>query len=128
MMCVGKLRVHSEFLYGMKFSLMLKGAVYKSYVRPTMLHRSEAWCLNESEMGLLWKKRSMVSAMCGVHLKDRKRSTNLNETINQLAIANSVRWYGHMLMRENGHVMRRKYDFEDKGQRKKGWPKRTWKK
>ena len=27
-----------ELLYGGKFPLMLKGAVYKSYIRPTILH------------------------------------------------------------------------------------------
>ena len=40
----------------------------------------------------------MVRAICGVQLKDRKRSIGLmfmlglNETIDQLAMANSVRW------------------------------------
>ena len=57
-------------------------------------------------MGISRKtERSMVSAMCGVHLKDRskinERSTDfmfklgLNETTDQLAMANSVHWYGH---------------------------------
>ena len=27
--------------------------LYMSYVRPVVLHRSEAWCLKESEMGML---------------------------------------------------------------------------
>ena len=40
----------------------------------------------------------MVRAMCGVQLKDRKRSTDLmfmlglSEIIKQLAMANSVQW------------------------------------
>ena len=29
------------------------GCFYKGYVRPVTLHGSEAWCLNESEMGIL---------------------------------------------------------------------------
>ena len=55
----------------------------------------------------------MVRAMCGLQLKDRKRSKHLvlmlglNETIDQLAMANSVRWDGHVLRREDGHVLRR---------------------
>ena len=28
----------------------------------------------------------------------------LSETIDQLAMANSVRWYGHVMRREDGHV------------------------
>ena len=76
---------------------MLKGAVYKSYVRPAILYGSEAWCLTESEMKILrWAERSTVRAMCGVQLKDRKRSMDLmlmlglNEAIDQLALVNSV--------------------------------------
>ena len=52
----------------------------------------------------------MVRAMCVVQLKVRKRSTDLmfmlglNDTIDQMAMANSVRWHGH--------VLRRALDFE----------------
>ena len=39
--------------------------------------------------------------MCGMQLKDRKSSKDLmlglNETIDQLAMASSVRLYGHVL-------------------------------
>ena len=53
----------------------------------------------------------MVRAMCGVRLKDRIRSMDLmfmlglNETIDQLAMANSFCWYGHELRREDDHVL-----------------------
>ena len=56
----------------------------------------------------------MVRAMCGVQLKDRERSTDLmvmlglRVTIHQLAMANSICWYGH--------VLRRTLDFEVEGQ------------
>ena len=51
----------------------------------------------------------------------------LNETIDQLAIADSVRWYGHVLRREDVHVLRMALVLEVEGQWKKGRPKRTWK-
>ena len=72
----------------------------------------------------------MAKAMCGIHLKDRKRSTDMmfmlgmSKSIDELAIANSVRWYGHVLRREEGHALRMALDFEVEGQRKKGRPKR----
>ena len=73
-----KLMECSELLYGRRFPLELKGAVHKSYIRPAILHGSEAWCPKESEMGILQRtERSMVRAMCGVQLKDRNRSTDL---------------------------------------------------
>ena len=68
----------------------------------------------------------MVRAMCGVQLKDRKRSMDLmfmlglNETIHQLTMANNVHWYGHVLRREDSHNMRRALDFEVECKRKKG--------
>ena len=122
-------------LYGRRFPLRLKGAVYLSYVRSAILHGSEAWCLRESEKGILiGTERSTVGAMCGVQLKDGKRSTNLmmmlglNEATDQLPIANSVHWYGHVLRREDGVVLRRVLDFEVEGHGKKGRSNRTWKK
>ena len=53
-------------------------AIYGSYVRPALLYGNEAWCLRESEMENLRRtQRSMKRAICGVQLKDRKRSTGL---------------------------------------------------
>ena len=75
-------------------------------MRPAILYGSEAWCLKESEIGILRRtKRSTVREMCGVQLKDRKISSDLmfmlglSEAIDQLAMANSVRWYGNVLRR-----------------------------
>ena len=52
----------------------------------------------------------------------------LNETIDHLAMANSVHWHGCVLRREDDHVMRRVLYFKVEGQRKKWRLKRTWKK
>ena len=47
----------------------------------------------------------MVTTMCGVQFKDRKRDKDmilmlcLNETIDQSAMANSACWHGHVLRR-----------------------------
>ena len=76
----------------------------------------------------------MVRAMYGVQFKDRRKSLDfmymlgMNETIYQLAMANSVCWHGDVLRREDGHVMRTALDFDVTVQRKKGRPKRIWKK
>ena len=40
-------------LYSRRFPIRLKGVVYKSYVRLAILYGSEAWCLKESEMGII---------------------------------------------------------------------------
>ena len=48
-----KFRECGMLLYGRRFPLGLKGAVYGSYVRPAILYGGEAWYLKESEMGIL---------------------------------------------------------------------------
>ena len=67
-----------KLLYGRSFALKLKGAVYWSYVRLAILYGSEAWCLKESEVRILQgTERPVVRAICGVELKDGKRSMDL---------------------------------------------------
>ena len=46
----------------------------------------------------------------------------MKETTDQMAMAYSVRWYGHVLRREDGRVLRRAIDFNIEGQRKIGRP------
>ena len=49
----------------------------------------------------------------------------LKETVIQMAKANGVRWFGHVLRRGDGHVLREALEFEVKGKRKQGQPKKT---
>ena len=54
----------------------------------------------------------MVRAMCGQKVVDRKmveeqmNMLGMRETIDQLATANGVRWYGHVLRRDDDSVLR----------------------
>lgn len=130
-----KFRDCGELLNSKRFPLKVKGMVYRSCVRSVMLYGSETWCLGENEMALLRRtERAMVRAMCGVKLMDKNRTEvlmemlGLEESVVQMAKANAVRWYGHVLRREDGHVLRRALDFKVKGRRKRGRPKRTWRK
>ena len=38
-----------------------------------------------------------------------------------------MRWYGHVLRRDDGHVLRKALEFEVRGKRKPGRPKKAWK-
>ena len=112
-----KFRECGVLLYGWRFPLMLKEVVYEIYVMPAILYGSEAWCLNVNEMGILRTTETyMLRIMCGVHLKARKRAMDLmltlglNDTMDQLVVADSVHWYGHVLRRKDGHVFGRTFD------------------
>ena len=79
-------------------------------------------------------ERAMVRAMCGAKLMDKKKIEDLmkmlglKETAVQMAKANGVRWYGHVLRRDDGHVLRKTMEFEERGKRKRRRLKKTWKK
>ena len=51
----------------------------------------------------------------------------LKESIDYLAMANSVRWHGHASSRKDGHVFTKALSFDIEGQRKKRRTKRTLK-
>ena len=65
----------------------------------------------------------MARALFGGKLLEKKRTEELmemlglKETVVQMAEANGVRWYGHVLKRDDGHVLKKVLEFEVKGKR-----------
>ena len=124
----------SEILKGRRFSLKTKGKG-KSCVRSVMLYRSEACRLREKEMAILRRtERAMIREMCGVKLLDQRNSeklmdmSDIKESLDRMAKASSMRWYGHVLWKEDENVIVKALNFEVSGSRGKGRPKQTWKK
>ena len=84
-------------------------------------------------------ERAMVRAMCGAKLMEKKKTEDLmvmlglKETVVQMAKANGVRWYRHVLRRDDGHVLRKAlFEVKAKGseddQRRRGrhkWRRRA---
>ena len=95
-----------------------------------MLYGSETWCLTENEVAILRRaERSIVRAMCGVKLVD-KRSTEelmnmlgLKEAADKLARANGMRWYGHVLRRPEEDILMKAMVHEVNGKRKQRQPR-----
>ena len=117
-----RFRECGELLLENRFPLKMKGKVYRCCVR-SILYGSETWCLKENEKAIL---RAMVRAMCGQKVVDRKTTEEqmdmleLKETIDQLATANGVRWYGHVLRRDDNSVLRVALNLEVSDKRKQG--------
>ena len=122
-----------ELFLGNRFLLKMKGKVYRCCVRSAILYRSETWCLKEKRAILNRTERAMVRAMCGQKVVDMKTTEEqmdmlgLKENINRLATANGVQWYGHVLRRDDDSVLRVALNLEVSGKRKRGRPKKTWK-
>ena len=49
--------------------------------------------------------------------EDLMEMLGLKETVVQIGKANGVRWYGHVLRRDDGHVLGKVLEFEVKGKR-----------
>ena len=126
-----KFRECQDLLCGRKFPLKMNGIVYKSCVRSAMLYGGETWSLGRGEIWILQiTERAIVINMCWVKLMDKNSTRDLmqmldmNETMDQLAKANCVRWYGNVLRKEKNNFLRRALDFKVNGTMKRGRPKK----
>ena len=122
-------------MVGNRFPQRMKGKVYCCCVISAILHGIDEWCLKENEKAILRRtERAMVRAMCGQKVVYRKTTEEqmdmlgLKETIHRLATANGVRWYGHVLKRHDDSILMVALDLEVSGKRKRGGPKKAWKK
>ena len=68
--------------------------------------------------------RRTERAMCSAKVMEKKRTEDLmemlglKETVVQMAKANGLRWYGHVLRKDDGYVLRKALEFEVKGKRR----------
>jgi len=91
-------------------SLKVRGRLYCSCVRSSMLHGSETWPVRkENEVALQRAVVRMVRRMCGVILQDRIPSKGVRERLGLYDIIsvlqrNRLRWYGHVLRKESDWV------------------------
>ena len=71
----------------------------------------------------------MIRAMCGVKLIEKRSGrelmnlVGLDKILDRLTKANTMRWHGHVLRRDNDGVLRRALDFEVVQRRGRGRPK-----
>ena len=110
----------------------MKGNVYKIFVRSVLLYGSEAWCLREKEMAIMRRTETeMIRALCGVNLLDQRSSEELidmlgiKKSLDRMAKARSMRWYGHVLRKEDENVIVKALKFEVSGSRERRRPKQT---
>ena len=103
----------------------MKGMAYRTCVKSAMLYGNETWCLRESEMAILRRtEKATVRSMSGVKLVDRKNTEALMEmlglkkTLDRMAKANGVRWYGHVIRRDANNILKKAMMLEVNGQRK----------
>ena len=130
-----KFRELGGVLCGKKWSVRLKGRVFRACVRSAMVYGSETWVMRAAEENVLRRaERAMVRMMCGVRLRDRKSSSELmsmaglSEDIVVVARKSRLRWYGHVLRKTEDDGTRRALELVVAGKVGKGRPKMSWQK
>ena len=73
-----KFKELSPILTAWDASYRIKGKIYKASVQSVLTYGTETWAMKEANLQSLERReRMMVRWMCGVSLKDRKRSVDL---------------------------------------------------
>ena len=122
----------SGILCDRRISLRVKGKVYKTVVRPAMMYGAETWAVKKTqEKKLDVAEMRMLRWMSGVTKLDRIRNERIRGTTKVGEISKKVqesrlKWYGHVLRREEEYVGKRVMAMEVPGKRRRGRPKRRW--
>ena len=88
-----------------------------------MLHGSETWPIRkENEVTLQQTQIRIVSWMCDIKLQDRAPSKGLRvrltlDDIISVLQQNKLRWYRHMLSKENNEWVKKCMEYEVQGAR-----------
>ena len=97
--------------------------LYRSFVRSSVLHGSETWPIRkENEVTLQQTHMRIVSWMCDIKLQDRAPSEGLRvrlalDDIISVLQQNKLRWYGHVLSKENNEWVKKCMEYEVQGAR-----------
>ena len=109
-----------------------EGNVYRTVVRPALMDGAETWALKkaqENKFGVAEMK--MLRWMCRVMKVDTIRNERIRRTTKVGEITKKVqerrlKWYGHVMRREERNVGRRVMVMKVQGRRERGKPKRRW--
>ena len=90
-----------------------KGMVYKTVVRPDMLHGAETWATTRGqEARLEVNEMRMQIWMCGVTRRDKIRNEHIRGTTRVVQECKKItekrlKWYGHVRRMKEEHIVRR---------------------
>ena len=104
-----------------KLSAKRKGKVYKVVVRPAMTYGAETWAIKKAqEKKLNTAKMRMLRRACSQILRDHVENreirgrTEITE-IHRKIQEKGLRWDGHILWRDEDHIIRRATNMKAEG-------------
>ncbi|XP_046848167.1 uncharacterized protein LOC124441744 [Xenia sp. Carnegie-2017] len=116
-----------------KMPKKLKILIYKTVIRPVLLYGNETWSVTDylAEKISVCEMR-MIRYCLGVSLEEHRTNESIREEANVMSILKLMRrkrlqWFGHVCRREEDVDIRRVYEMQMEGRRKRGRPKHRWK-
>ena len=125
-------RSASGVLCDKRVPLKLKGKSHKTVIRPAMLYGTETASMKKTEeKNMDVTEMRMLKWISGVTREDRIRNVYIRGSTKVVEISKKLqggrlRWYGHLLRREDDHVGRSTMEMEVQGKRRRGRPRKRW--
>ena len=110
----------------------VKGKVYSSVVRPAMVYGLETVAVTKKQVEEMEvAEMKMLRFAMGVTRKDKIRNEHVRNTVKVERLGmkmreGRLRWYGHVMRRDQEYVGRKMMEMELPGKRKRGRPKRRF--
>ena len=98
-----------------------------------MLYGAETWPIKkDQERKMEVAEMRMLRWMCGITGRDKIRNELIRGTVKVLEVSKKaqerrLKWFGHVMRREDYFVCKRVMNMEVQGRRRKGRPKNRWK-
>jgi hypothetical protein len=113
-------------------SLKMKGKIYSTCVRTSMVYGSETWAIKVDDLRILERaEKMMMRRMCGVRLQDRVAIKDLYaylyiDSIADVVTRGRLRWFGHVQRMPDTAGAKRVTDQQVEGPTARGRPRKTW--
>ena len=122
----------SGVLCDRRMKVKIKGKVYKTIVRAAMVYGAETRTAKKAhEKKMEVAEMKMLRRTCGVTRLDKisnekiRRTTKVGE-ISMKVQKRRMRWYGHVMRRDEEYVGKRVMGREVQGSRRRGRPTKRW--
>ena len=115
-----------------KMPLKLKMKIYKTTIRPVLLYGAETWALKRKEEELLERtEMRMVRWIAGISLLERRESQDIRRmcgicNVKEKAREARLRYYGHVMRREEEEPVKRAKNMPVMGRRSVGRQRIRW--
>ncbi|KAK6762472.1 hypothetical protein RB195_023264 [Necator americanus] len=125
-------KMATDVLYDQKVPVRLKSKIYRTVVRPVALYVCECWMTTKAlERVLHAMEMLMLRWTIGVTLKEKVSNDTVRSIFGVVPITEKVkearlRWFGHVLRREEDSVAKTALKLDVSGVRPRGRPKIRW--